>query len=68
MIGNTQGMQRIQECKELDKLVTTNTIPIDAAQHAASPKITTLSVAPFIAEVISCIHTKGSIIQLAKTK
>lgn len=33
-----------------------------------SSKIVTLSVAPFIAEVISCIHTKGSIIQVTKTK
>lgn len=61
-------MQELQDCKELDRLVTTNTIPVDEEQRAACPKITTLSVAPFIAEVISCIHTKGSIIQVSKTK
>lgn len=63
-----QAMHRIQECEELDKLVTTNTIPIEPELRAACPKITTLSVAPFIAEVISCIHTKSSIIQVSKTK
>jgi ribose-phosphate pyrophosphokinase len=49
--------------------VTTNTIPtLDSHQRDSASKIVTLSVAPFIAEVISCIHTKGSIIQISKTK
>ncbi|RLN45030.1 hypothetical protein BBJ28_00014646 [Nothophytophthora sp. Chile5] len=51
----------------LDLLVTTNTIPVNLEAREASPKIVTLSVAPFIAEVISCIHTKSSIIQVSKT-
>ncbi|RLN73631.1 hypothetical protein BBJ28_00004920, partial [Nothophytophthora sp. Chile5] len=57
-----------QDCEELDLLVTTNTIPVNLEAREASPKIVTLSVAPFIAEVISCIHTKSSIIQVSKTK
>jgi ribose-phosphate pyrophosphokinase len=61
-------MQTLENCKELDKLVTTNTIPVHMSSDEVSPKIVTLSVAPFIAEVISCIHTKSSIIQVSKTK
>ncbi|DAZ92981.1 TPA: hypothetical protein N0F65_004356 [Lagenidium giganteum] len=53
---------------DLDLLVTTNTIPIDISERKESDKIVTLSVAPFIAEVISCIHVKGSIEQVSKTK
>ncbi|ETI52182.1 hypothetical protein F441_04610 [Phytophthora nicotianae CJ01A1] len=63
---SAQAMETLQNCKELDKLVTTNTIPVHLSE--VSPKIVTLSVAPFIAEVISCIHTKSSIIQVSKTK
>lgn len=60
-----QAIKKIEECQELDLLVTTNTIP---TKMEKSSKIVTLSVAPFIAEVISCIHTKSSIIQVTKTK
>ncbi|KAF4028068.1 Phosphoribosyl synthetase-associated domain [Phytophthora infestans] len=63
---SAHAMETLQSCKELDKLVTTNTIPVHL--NEISHKIVTLSVAPFIAEVISCIHTKGSIIQVSKTK
>ncbi|KAG2768703.1 hypothetical protein PC129_g15883 [Phytophthora cactorum] len=65
---SAQAMEALQNCKELDKLVTTNTIPVHLNSDEVSPKIVTLSVAPFIAEVISCIHTKSSIIQVSKTK
>lgn len=60
------AVRDLNACEDLDRLVTTNTIP--AAHDSPSGKIVTLSVAPFIAEVISCIHTKGSIIQVTKTK
>ncbi|KAJ0404333.1 hypothetical protein ATCC90586_007647 [Pythium insidiosum] len=60
--------QRLQDCEDLDLLVTTNTIPVEIPNREAYSKIVTLSVAPFIAEVISCIHTKGSIYQVTKTK
>ncbi|KAI9905692.1 hypothetical protein PsorP6_013747 [Peronosclerospora sorghi] len=63
-----QALQTLENCKELDKLVTTNTIPMHFKANEQSSKIVTLSVAPFIAEVISCIHTKISIIQVSKTK
>ncbi|KAG6615525.1 Ribose-phosphate pyrophosphoKinase [Phytophthora cinnamomi] len=65
---SARAMETLQNCKELDKLVTTNTIPVHLDSDEVSPKIVTLSVAPFIAEVISCIHTKSSIIQVSKTK
>ncbi|KAL3659730.1 hypothetical protein V7S43_015404 [Phytophthora oleae] len=65
---SAHAMQTLQNCEELDKLVTTNTIPVHLSSDEVSPKIVTLSVAPFIAEVISCIHTKSSIIQVSKTK
>ncbi|KAI9919587.1 hypothetical protein PsorP6_017594 [Peronosclerospora sorghi] len=62
------ALQTLENCKELDKLVTTNTIPMHFKANEQSSKIVTLSVAPVIAEVISCIHTKSSIIQVSKTK
>ncbi|GAB9471996.1 Dead/deah box RNA helicase [Globisporangium polare] len=62
---SSEAIKKIEECQELDLLVTTNTIP---TKMEKSSKIVTLSVAPFIAEVISCIHTKSSIIQVTKTK
>ncbi|RLN52208.1 hypothetical protein BBJ29_000775 [Phytophthora kernoviae] len=65
---SSNAMKTLENCKELDRLVTTNTIPVHMEDDKVSPKIVTLSVAPFIAEVISCIHTKGSIIQVSKTK
>ncbi|KAG7400407.1 Ribose-phosphate pyrophosphokinase 2 [Phytophthora boehmeriae] len=65
---SSNAMKTLENCKELDKLVTTNTIPVHMEDDKVSPKIVTLSVAPFIAEVISCIHSKGSIIQVSKTK
>lgn len=64
----SQAATKIEECEELDLLVTTNTIPTHMESREKSSKIVTLSVAPFIAEVISCIHTKSSIIQVTKTK
>lgn len=63
-----QSVAKIEACEELDLLVTTNTIPTHMESREKSSKIVTLSVAPFIAEVISCIHSKGSIIQISKTK
>ena len=63
-----KAIDRIEECDELDLLVTTNTIPVDVEKLKKSKKITTLTVAPFIAEVISCIHSKGSLIQVTSTK
>ncbi|CAH0490021.1 unnamed protein product [Peronospora farinosa] len=65
---SAHAMETLQNCKELDKLVTTNTIALHNNLDEVSPKIVTLSVAPFIAEVISCIHMKSSIIQVSKTK
>ncbi|KAF1792705.1 Ribose-phosphate pyrophosphokinase, N-terminal domain [Phytophthora cactorum] len=47
---SAQAMEALQNCKELDKLVTTNTIPVHLNSDEVSPKIVTLSVAPFIAE------------------
>ncbi|KAI9913366.1 hypothetical protein PsorP6_006002 [Peronosclerospora sorghi] len=58
------ALQTLENCKELDNLVTTNTIPMHFKANEQSSKIVTLSVAPFVAEVISCIHTKSSIIQV----
>ncbi|TMW64110.1 hypothetical protein Poli38472_014227 [Pythium oligandrum] len=63
-----EAAAKLQECDELDLLVTTNTIPMDKSTRGATSKIVTLSVAPFIAEVISCIHTKSSIIQIVLTR
>ncbi|KAI9919163.1 hypothetical protein PsorP6_011856 [Peronosclerospora sorghi] len=65
---SADALQTLENCKELDKLVTTNTIPMHFKANEQSSKIVTLSVAPFIAEVISCIHTKSSIIQVSKTR
>ncbi|KAI9909830.1 hypothetical protein PsorP6_010251 [Peronosclerospora sorghi] len=65
---SADDLQTLENCKELDKLVTTNTIPMHFKANEQSSKIVTLSVAPFIAEVISCIHTKSSILQVSKTK
>ncbi|TYZ60486.1 hypothetical protein PybrP1_007051 [[Pythium] brassicae (nom. inval.)] len=64
---SSDSVQQIEACEELDLLVTTNTIPAHMESRERSSKIVTLSVAPFIAEVISCIHTKSSIIQVTKT-
>lgn len=63
-----EAVQELENCEELDLLVTTNTIPNERPKTGTSSKIVRLSVAPFIAEVISCIHSKGSIIQVTKTK
>ncbi|KAL7679683.1 putative ribose-phosphate pyrophosphokinase, phosphoribosyltransferase [Plasmopara halstedii] len=65
---SAHAMETLQNCSELDKLVTTNTIPVPVKSKGVAPKIVTLSVAPFIAEVISCIHMKSSIIQVSTTK
>uniref|UniRef100_A0AAV1UA65 ribose-phosphate diphosphokinase n=1 Tax=Peronospora matthiolae TaxID=2874970 RepID=A0AAV1UA65_9STRA len=65
---SAHAVRTLHDCNELDKLVTTNTIPTHMTANEMSPKIVTLSVAPFIAEVISCIHTKSSILQVSKTK
>ncbi len=43
----------------IEKLVTTNTIPIPA--HKMHPKIEVISVAPLLADIISCIHRGVSI-------
>ncbi|KAI9914433.1 hypothetical protein PsorP6_006986 [Peronosclerospora sorghi] len=65
---SADALQTLKNCKEMDKLVTTNIIPMHFKANEQSSKIVTLSVAPFITEVISCIHTKSSIIQVSKTK
>ncbi|KAI9907192.1 hypothetical protein PsorP6_003734 [Peronosclerospora sorghi] len=65
--GDWSALQTLENCKELDKLVTTNTIPMHFKANEQSSKIVRLSVAPFFAEVIYCIHTKSSIIQVLKT-
>ncbi|KAI9914709.1 hypothetical protein PsorP6_007886 [Peronosclerospora sorghi] len=62
---SADALQTLENCKEF---VTTNTIPMHLKANEQSSKIVTLSVAPFIAEVISFIHTKISIIQVSKTK
>ncbi|KAI9906183.1 hypothetical protein PsorP6_016412 [Peronosclerospora sorghi] len=68
IVVDTLALQTLENCKVLDKFVTTNTIPMHFKANEQSSKIVTLSVAPFIAEVISCIHTKTSILQVSKTK
>ncbi|KAF0688778.1 Aste57867_19652 [Aphanomyces stellatus] len=61
---SSNAVQALNDCNELDLVVTTNTIPCpDALEAEKSAKIVTLSVAPFLAEAISCIHTKGSMSQ-----
>ncbi|KAI9907568.1 hypothetical protein PsorP6_003993 [Peronosclerospora sorghi] len=59
---SSDALQTLENCKELDKLLTPNMIPMHFKSNDQSSKIVTFSFAPFIAEVISCIHIKSSII------
>ncbi|ETV98034.1 hypothetical protein H310_09330 [Aphanomyces invadans] len=61
---SANAITTLNECKDLDLVVTTNTIACSSTVEAEkSSKIVTLSVAPFLAEAISCIHMKGSMSQ-----
>ncbi|RHZ02708.1 hypothetical protein DYB37_000258 [Aphanomyces astaci] len=61
---SSNAIDALNECKELDLIVTTDTIPCPSNVEAQkTSKIVTLSVAPFLAEAISCIHAKGSMSQ-----
>ncbi|RHY30436.1 hypothetical protein DYB32_006955 [Aphanomyces invadans] len=63
-MGVDHAITTLNECKDLDLVVTTNTIACSSTVEAEkSSKIVTLSVAPFLAEAISCIHMKGSMSQ-----
>ncbi|EQC36051.1 hypothetical protein SDRG_06788 [Saprolegnia diclina VS20] len=64
---SSTAVEDVNACPDLDLLVTTNTIP-ESLEAAKSDKIVTLSVAPFLAEAISCIHTKGSMSQKFSTR
>jgi len=53
------ALERIQNCKALNKVVITNSIPL--AEPVKNSKIHVLSVAPLLAEAIKRIHNEGSI-------
>jgi ribose-phosphate pyrophosphokinase len=56
------AMRRI-EAAPIDKLIITNTIPLDAAK-AACDKIVVLSVARLLAQAIRSIHEETSVSKL----
>jgi ribose-phosphate pyrophosphokinase len=53
------ALQIIDQDERIEKLVTTNTIPLPPEK--SHPKIETLSVAPMLADIISRIHQGASI-------
>jgi ribose-phosphate pyrophosphokinase len=53
------AIERFKECKELEELVITDSIPLSKAKRI--PKITQLTVAPLMAEAIKRIHNEQSI-------
>jgi len=53
------ALERIQNCKALNKVVITNSIPL--AEPVKNSKIHVLSVAPLLAEAIKRIHNEESI-------
>ena len=56
------ALTRFAAIPEVDEVVTTDTVPIDGA--ASSLKVTTLSVAPLLAEAIRRIHHGESVSSL----
>ena len=57
------AVQRIQD-SAIKQLVITNTIPLDPKKKC--DKIVTISLAPMLAEFISCIYENGSVSKLFK--
>jgi ribose-phosphate pyrophosphokinase len=53
------AIERFKECKDLEELVITDSIPLPKAKRI--PKITQLTVAPLMAEAIKRIHNEQSI-------
>ncbi len=53
------AIERFKECKDLEELVITDSIPLSKAKRI--PKITQLTVAPLMAEAIKRIHNEQSI-------
>ena len=54
-----QAVERLGDCKALEELVITDSIPLSKAKRI--PKIRQLSVAPLLAEAIKRIHNEQSI-------
>jgi ribose-phosphate pyrophosphokinase len=53
------AIERFKECKDLEELVITDSIPLSKAKRI--PKIKQLTVAPLLAEAIKRIHNEQSI-------
>ncbi len=53
------ALERIQNCKALNEVVITNSIPLE--EPAKNSKIKALSIAPLLAEAIKRIHNEESI-------
>ncbi len=56
------AIERIDECKELEKLLISDSIPL--ANHKKHPKIEVLSVADLLGEAIKRIHNEESVSSL----
>ncbi|KAL0590013.1 hypothetical protein ABG067_001980 [Albugo candida] len=59
---SANAIEKLTACEELNTIVTTNTIPNSSSDVSAmsSDKIITLSVAPFLAQMITSTHTNES--------
>jgi len=56
------ALERIDKCKDLEKLLITNSIPLD--EQKKHPRIEVLSVAPLLGEAIKRIHHEESVSSL----
>jgi ribose-phosphate pyrophosphokinase len=56
------AIERIDQCKDLDRLIITDSIPLE--NHRKHPKIEVLSVAPLLCEAIKRIHNEESVSSL----
>lgn len=53
------AVQRIEQCKELEELIITDTIPLE--EHKHHPRIKVLTVAELLGEAIRRIHNEESV-------
>jgi ribose-phosphate pyrophosphokinase len=56
------AVERVDKCKDLEKLLITDSIPVD--DHKKHPKITVLTVAGLLGEAIKRIHNEESVSSL----